>query len=286
MEKHMPSIFPPSVGLLIDAAFLEDFPSGDITSRLTIPQNFITGGRVIAKQDLIVSGADVFAYVLQRLAPETEVKLIAEPGQKTKTGTILAEVRGSVTALLVGERTALNFMQRLSGIATLTSKYVEKLPADSKVRITDTRKTTPGMRFLERRAVLDGGGFNHRSDLSGGVLIKENHVAAAGSIGEAVRLCKHGAPHPLKIEIEVRNEKEMTQAIEAGADSVLLDNMSIEELERCVATANGKIFLEASGGVTLESVAKIARTGIDAISVGALTHSPPASDITFLIDGA
>lgn len=186
----------------------------------------------------------------------------------------------------MAERVALNFLQRLCAVATLTKQYVDQLPRNSKTRITDTRKTTPGLRLLERDAVLHGGGCNHRVDLAGGVLIKENHIAAAGSVTRAVEQCLRGAPHPLKVEVEVRSEAELEEALTAGAQVVLLDNMTPDEIQRCVNIANHRAFLEASGGVTLDRVAQIAATGVDAISVGALTHSAPACDISFLLDSS
>jgi nicotinate-nucleotide pyrophosphorylase (carboxylating) len=184
----------------------------------------------------------------------------------------------------MAERVALNFLQRLSGIATLTRRYVDRIPEGASAVITDTRKTSPGMRFLERRAVVHGGGRNHRPDLGGGILIKENHIRAAGSITVAIQRCRAGAPHPLKVEVEVTNESELKEALDRETDAVLLDNMTLAEVRRCVEMVAGKALVEVSGGVTLETVEDLARAGVDVISVGALTHSAPAADISLLID--
>ncbi len=276
----------PGIDQLIDIAIEEDLGRGDVTTRLTVPADLEDTGRVVARQDLVVSGGDVFAAVMRRVDPGIEVVLAAPDGNRIASGDVLATARGRVSSLLMAERVALNFLQHLSGVATLTDEFVKRLPEDSAARITDTRKTSPGMRFLERRAVLHGGGYNHRADLGGGVLIKENHIAAAGTLGEAVRACRAGAPHPLRIEVEVQNEGELEEALAAGADAVLLDNMRPAELERCVEIVGGRAYVEASGGVNLDTVAAIANAGVDAISVGALTHSACAADISFLLQGA
>ncbi|MCP4606761.1 MAG: carboxylating nicotinate-nucleotide diphosphorylase [Proteobacteria bacterium] len=271
---------------IVDLAIEEDLGRGDVTTRLTVPTDFKTTGRAIARQDMVLSGGDIFAAVMHQIDPKITIKVAADDGTRVSSGELLLTAEGRVASLLMAERVALNFLQHLCGVATLTRKFVDKLPQGSDVRITDTRKTTPGMRFLERRAVLHGGGRNHRTDLGGGVLIKENHIAAAGSIDEAVQRCQKSAPHPLRIEVEVRTESELEQAIKSQADAVLLDNMNPTELVRCVEIARGRIFIEASGGVSLETVASIAEVGVDVISIGALTHSAPAADITFLIDRA
>ncbi len=277
---------PPRVVQMIDIALDEDLGNGDVTARLTVPPDHISKGRVIAKQTLVVSGEDVFATVMGRVDPQISVRLRCTAGQAASPGDLLIEVEGPTRSLLAAERVSLNFLQRLSGVATLTRAYVNALPPQSKTRITDTRKTSPGLRFLERRAVVHGGGANHRADLGGGVLIKENHIAAAGSVTEAVRRCVQGAPHPLRVEVEVRNLRELADALGASASAVLLDNMSLKELREAVAFAEGKgAVLEASGGVTLETAGDIAACGVDIISVGALTHSYPAADISLLIEG-
>ncbi len=270
----------------MDLAIEEDLGRGDVTTRLTVPTNLETTGRAVAREDLVMSGGDVFATVMHRIDSQISVDTLVEDGGSGTADSRLIETKGKVASLLMAERVALNFLQRLCGVATLTRKFVDALPDGSGVRITDTRKTTPGMRFLERRAVLHGGGHNHRVDLAGGVLIKENHVAAVGSMEAAVRQCLDGAPHPLRVEVEVRSEEELDQALRAGADAVLLDNMSPEDLERCVGVVRGRAFVEASGGISLDNISAVAVSGVDAVSIGALTHSAAAADISFLLDGA
>ena len=278
---------PPRVLNMIDIALDEDLGNGDVTCRLTVPSSHVSKGRVIAKQDLVVSGEDVFCAVMNRVDPSIKIELRCAAGDFVKSGSLLMAVEGRTRSLLAAERVSLNFLQRLSGVATLTRSYVDRLPAGSRTSVTDTRKTSPGLRFLERRAVIHGGGNNHRADLGGGVLIKENHIAAAGSVTAAVHRCVEGAPHPLRIEVEVRDSAELDEALSAGASAVLLDNMSLEDLRSAVAQAEGKgVVLEASGGITHETVADVAACGVDIISVGALTHSYPAADISFLIEGA
>ncbi|MCU0660882.1 MAG: carboxylating nicotinate-nucleotide diphosphorylase [Myxococcota bacterium] len=279
-------MLPPTVLTVIDLALEEDLGRGDVTCRLTVPRAAQTEARVVAKQELVLSGLDVFAAVMRRVDGSLEVQELAACGASIRRGEVVAKVAGSTASILMAERVALNFLQRLCGIATTTANYVAALPKHSKTRITDTRKTTPGLRYLERRAVLDGGGFNHRADLSGGVLIKENHIASAGSIAAAVAAARAGAPHPLRIEIEVQSRQELELALAAGAEAVLLDNMSKGEVEACVTLAAGRAFIEASGGITLENVGVLAEAGVDAISVGALTHSVRAADLSLLIQGA
>jgi nicotinate-nucleotide pyrophosphorylase (carboxylating) len=281
----MSTYLPPAVDALIELALNEDLGNGDTTTRLTVPRGKNTNGVVLAREPLIISGGDIFARVMHKIDPNTKVELCKAEGTEVAPQEILIKTQGKAASLLMGERVALNFLQRLSGVATLTYQYIQRLPNGSQTIITDTRKTTPGMRHLERRAVIHGGGRNHRADLGGGLLIKENHIAAAGSVTEAIRLCLKGAPHPLKVEVEVQNEEELKEAIKAGAHVILLDNMTPKELQRCVAIGKNRVFMEASGGITLETVNAVAQTGVDAISVGALTHSHPSVDITFLIEG-
>jgi len=285
MEKIMKTGTPPTVNQLIDMALEEDLGRGDITCRLTVPEGLPGMGRVIARQDMVVSGIDIFAAVMWRVDPTVEVLTLACDGTRVAKNEVIATVKGAVDSMLMAERVALNFLQRLSGTATLTRAFVDALPEGSNASLVDTRKTTPGMRWLERNAVRDGGGNNHRVDLAGGILIKENHVAAAGGVANAVRLCRKGAPHPLKVEVEVRTEAELDEALAAGADCIMLDNMTTDQMARCVREVKGRAILEASGGVSIETVAAIAATGVDIISVGAFTHSAPAADISFLIDG-
>jgi nicotinate-nucleotide pyrophosphorylase (carboxylating) len=217
--------------------------------------------------------------VLRQVDPELRVELHCDDGARVRAGQRVATLSGSAASLLKAERVALNFAQRMSGVATLTRAYVDALPADTKARLTDTRKTTPGLRALERHAVRAGGGHNHRDDLSAGVLIKDNHIAACGGIRAAIERARAHAPHTLRIECEVDDLAGLDEAIVAGADIVLLDNFTPAQLRQAVKRARGRVMLEASGGVTLERIAAIAASGVDAISVGALTHSAPAVDI-------
>jgi nicotinate-nucleotide pyrophosphorylase (carboxylating) len=280
----MARTFPPNVESIIKLAIEEDLGRGDVTSRLTVPRGARSRGRAIARSPLVVSGGDVFEAVMHGVDPGIRVDRVRADGERAAAGDVLLAVEGDTGSLLAAERVALNFLQRLCGVATLTRAFVDALPAGSRTRIADTRKTTPGLRFLEREAVRHGGGANHRADLAGGILIKENHAAAAGSVGEAVRLCRAGTPHPLRVEVEVRSRAELEEALAAGADAVLLDNMGPDELARCAGLARGRAVVEASGGVTLASLAAIAAAGVDVISVGGLTHSAPAADVSFLLD--
>ena len=279
----MQSFLPPFVQRFVAMALDEDLGRGDVTTALVIPQGAVTEGRAVAKEEMVVSGLDVFAWAMRQVDDRIETEPVAQDGDAVAPGDILLRARGPAASLLMAERVALNFLQRLSGVATLTRRFVERVPAN-KTRITDTRKTTPGFGYLAKRAVRHGGGINHRVDLSGGILIKENHIAAAGSIGAAVERCIVAGPHTLRIEVEVRNLNELHQAVDAGADSVLLDNMTVHHIAECVAAAAGRVFIEVSGGVTLETVAGLAVDGVDAISVGALTHSAPSADISFLLE--
>ena len=218
---------------------------------------------------------EVFAQV--DLLVELEVNI--EDGARASTGTNLAALAGPAASILLGERVALNFMQRLTGIATMTRRYVDALPEDSTTRITDTRKTTPGLRALERYAVRCGGGHNHREDLSAAVLIKDNHIAASGGITEAITLARAHAPHTCTIECEVDAHAQAEEALQAGADIIMLDNFSNDEVKKAVAMIDGKAIVEASGGITLERIPALAELGVDVISVGALTHSSPSCDL-------
>jgi len=263
-------------------ALAEDIGGGDITSTLTVAAGRRARGRLLAKAAGIVSGLEVAGEVFRRVDPTIVFTPLVADGDAVAAMTPIATIEGPARSVLAGERVALNLLQRLSGVATLTARYVDAV-RETKARIVDTRKTTPGMRALEKVAVRHGGGHNHRFGLTDGVLIKDNHLAAVGGadrVARAVRLARQGAPHTLRIEIEVTTLDELAQALEAGADIVLLDNMEIADLRKAVAMTAGRALLEASGGVTLESVAEIAATGVDLISVGALTHSAPALDIS------
>jgi nicotinate-nucleotide pyrophosphorylase (carboxylating) len=263
---------------LIDLALEEDIGPGDITTQTTIDPEIMAKAHIRAKQELVVAGLPVAQAVFAHLDAEVIFAPRVDDGDLVKPGTVLAEVVGPAALLLLGERVALNFLMRLSGIATWTRAFVAALQPHQ-ARIVDTRKTTPGWRVLEKYAVQVGGGANHRFGLFDGILIKDNHVKAAGGIGAAVRLAKQGAPHTLKIEVEVPDLAGLEEAIVAGADIVLLDNMDEATLARAVQAAACRVVLEASGGMSLERVGKVAATGVDFISVGALTHSAPAVDI-------
>jgi nicotinate-nucleotide pyrophosphorylase (carboxylating) len=275
-----------STSRLIDLALAEDIGGGDITSMLTVAAGRQARGRLLAKAAGVISGLEVAGEVFRRVNPAIVFTPLVADAEAVAAKTLIATVEGPARSLLAGERVALNLLQRLSGVATLTARYVEAI-RETKARIVDTRKTTPGLRALEKAAVRDGGGHNHRFGLTDGVLIKDNHLAAVGGadrVARAVGLARQGAPHTLRIEIEVTTLDELAQALEAGADIVLLDNMAIADMRKAVAMTDGRALLEASGGVTLESVAEIAATGVDLISVGALTHSAPALDISLDLD--
>lgn len=264
---------------IIDSALEEDLGPGDITTAALVDPFMKAKARALAKEEIILAGIEVFSRVFSRLDPEIIVKCKYHDGDVVPRGEDICIVKGSMRGILSGERTALNFLQRLSGIATLTRRYVEKTDS-SKVRVLDTRKTTPGLRILEKYAVRKGGGFNHRFGLFDGILIKDNHIAAAGSISKAVAKIKAGVPHTLRIEVEVEDIEGVEEAMAAGADAILLDNMSVKEMREAVSIAGGRVLLEASGGITLESIEEISEIGIDLISVGAITRSARSVDIS------
>ena len=271
-----------SYDALIDLALAEDIGGGDVTTRATVASDRRARGTLLAKASGVVSGLDVAAAVFHRVDPSVAFTPLVDDGERVDARRPIATVEGAARSLLVGERTALNILQRLSGVATLTAAFVEAVVGTS-ARIVDTRKTTPGMRALEKAAVRHGGGHNHRFGLADGVLIKDNHLAAIGGpnrVARAVRLARAAAPHTLRIEVEVTTLAELDEALGAGADVVLLDNMDMADLAEAVRRTAGRALLEASGGVTLDSVRAIAETGVDLISVGALTHSAPALDIS------
>lgn len=264
-------------------ALKEDLGSGDVTTRITVAPEKRASAELLAKEDLVLAGLDVARRAFALVDPETAFISSCADGDEILKGTVFARVKGRAASLLEAERVALNFLQRLCGIATLTRRFVTAV-AGTKASITDTRKTTPGLRSMEKYAVRVGGGRNHRFSLADGVLIKENHSRAAGSIGEAVRRARAGAPHPLKIEVEVSTLEEVAEAVEAKADILLLDNMDVQRVRESVALVNGRALLEVSGGMSLETVRTFAQTGIDIISVGALTHSARAMDISMLFE--
>ncbi len=267
------------VDRIIENALDEDIGPGDITTSAIVDPELKGEARLLAKEELVLAGMEIFSRVFSILGPGITVESQFHDGDMVRDGAWIALLKGSMRGILIGERTALNFLQHLSGIATLTRRYVEKTyPAT--VRVIDTRKTTPGLRILEKYAVRIGGGANHRFGLFDGILIKDNHIATAGSISKAVERLKTRVPHTLRIEIEVTDIESLEEAINAGADAVLLDNMSLEEMSSAVSIAGGRVILEASGGVTLESIGEIAKTGVDLISVGAITHSARSVDIS------
>lgn len=260
-------------------ALEEDLGAGDVTTEACVPEDQTATANGVARKEIVVCGLPVAARVFATVDPSARFTPKVEEGTKVKGGTTLFTVEGRARALLTGERVALNLIQRMCGIATATRRYVEALPEGSKTRITDTRKTTPGLRLLERYAVRRGGGHNHRNDLGSAVLIKDNHIVAAGGVRAAIERARARAPHTSKIECEVDNLEQLEESIAAGADIVLLDNMDTATVEEAVRRTRGRALLEASGGITLERIPELARAGIDAISVGALTHSTPAADI-------
>ena len=267
------------VDKIIFAALDEDLSSYDLTSEYLFDENHFSKAKLFAKEDGIVSGIDIFERTFKLVDSEVNMTWSVCNGDSIQKGQVLVEIDGRTKSLLFAERTGLNFIQRLSGIATETRKYVQCVDPYP-TRIVDTRKTAPGLRVLDKRAVKDGGGHNHRFNLSDGILIKDNHIQASGGITQAIKKIKENVPHTLKIEIEVESLDGLNEAIDAGADIVMLDNMTDEMMEKAVAIANGKVLLEASGNMTLERVSKIAQIGVDIISVGALTHSVKALDIS------
>jgi len=263
---------------LIDRALAEDIGFCDLTSELVIPAGARAELALNAREDIVVAGLGVAAQVFRRRVPECRVELRVEDGERVKAGAAMGRVEGPARGLLAVERTALNFLQHLSGIATLTARDAERI-AGTRAVLIDTRKTIPGLRALEKHAAQLGGARNHRLRLDDGVLIKDNHVSICGSIAAAVGRARAGTPVLTRIEVECDTLEQVREAIAAGADMVLLDNMSLEEVRRAVALAGGRIPLEASGGVRLETIRAIAETGVDFISVGRITQSAPAVDI-------
>ena len=260
----------------------EDLGQGDLTSLLVVPEDIEGEAVILAKEGGVLAGLWVAERGFALADPRTAFAPLVAEGARVAKGTEVARVRGPLRGILAGERLALNLLQRLSGIATLTRAYVEAL-AGTKAQILDTRKTTPGLRALEKYAVRVGGGRNHRYGLFDGILIKENHVRAAGGVGEAVRRAKARAPHYLKVEVEVRDLAELEEALEAGADLILLDNFPLEALREAVRRVGGRVPLEASGNMTLERAKAAAEAGVDYVSVGALTHSAKALDLSLLV---
>jgi nicotinate-nucleotide pyrophosphorylase (carboxylating) len=282
MEEPMLSPYElpePLIDRVVVGALEEDLGSGDITTEACIDLAAQAVAHAVARTAMVVCGGAVFARVFARLDASLNVELRVADGTRAVPGQSLWTVRGRARAILMGERVALNLVQRMCGISTQTRTFVDAIPAGCKTRITDTRKTTPGLRALERYAVRVGGGHNHRDDLSSAVLIKDNHVAACGGVRAAIERARASAPHTAKIECEVDSLDQLDEALAAGADIVLLDNMPTAMVAEAVGRSHGRVQLEVSGGITLARVAELARAGVDAISVGALTHSVPAADV-------
>lgn len=267
---------------IIDLALAEDVGTGDVTTLATVPPATISRAYLVAKASGVISGVDVAGDVFRRVDPAIRYEARLADGAAVEPGTIIATIEGPAHGVLIAERTALNLIQHLSGIATLTRRYVEAV-AGTKAVIVDTRKTLPGLRALAKAAVRHGGGQNHRFGLSDGVLIKDNHLAAVGGpdrIAKAIQAARRSAPHTLRVEVEVTTLDEVREAVAAGADIIMLDNMDIPAMREAVGIVAGRALVEASGGVSLETVRAIAETGVDLISVGRLTHSVTALDIS------
>ena len=267
---------------LIDIALKEDIGSGDITTDPLVEPSLKGRAVMTAKESLVIAGIDVAAQVFEHLDPQIELTTDYRDGDAVAAGTQILAATGSLRSLLLGERTALNFLQRLSGIATNVRRYVESL-GNTGVRLVDTRKTTPAWRVLEKYAVRVGGAYNHRMGLYDGVLIKDNHIVAAGGIANAVTRIRNTVSHLVKIEVEVTSMAEVRQAMDVGADVIMLDNMDAAQIKEAVAVIDGKALVEVSGGVTLKNLKAMADTGVDMISVGALTHSSRNVDISMAI---
>ena len=269
--------------LLVDDIILralkEDMPMGDITTDSIIDPDAVCSARLIAKESGVLAGLKVFERVFRLLDPRIYIETYCNDGDRVENGTLIMHLSGNARAMLKAERTALNLLQRMSGIATETRRFVDALKGYSS-KIVDTRKTVPGLRYLDKYAVRAGGGTNHRFCLSDGILIKDNHIKAAGSIKEAVRRARAAVPHTIKIEIETETMEQVKEALEAGADIIMLDNMSTDDMKKAVDYIAGRALTEASGNVTVERVVDIAKTGVDLISSGSLTHSVKAMDIS------
>ncbi len=274
-----PITFQCQIDPLLRMALQEDITSEDISTNAVMPRAQKGEVQLIAKADGVLAGLSVFARVFTLLDPQTEIACFAQDGDRVRPQAHLATLTGDIRVLLSGERTALNYLQRMSGIATYT-RAVADLLEGTQTRLLDTRKTTPNMRIFEKYAVRVGGGYNHRYNLSDGVLLKDNHIGAAGGVKQAVAMARAYAPFVRKIEVEVENLRMVQEAVEAGADIIMLDNMSIEQMREAIAWIDGRALTECSGNVTRENVAALAHIGVDYISSGALTHSAPILDIS------
>jgi len=272
----------PGIERLIELALDEDAGLGDLTSRAIFPPGHRSKAVVTAGEKMVICGLEAAARVFARVDPSIRIRRVARDGDRVKAGAVVLRVQGPTIGILTAERTALNFLQRLSGVATQARRYADRV-AGLGVRIVDTRKTTPGWRSLEKQAVRCGGCFNHRSSLGEHILIKDNHIAAAGSIARAVKQARSAAPHTAKIEVEAKTPFEVRAALRAGAEVILLDNMTPGQVRSAVAQIDGAAAVEVSGGVRFETLRDYAIPGVDVISVGALTHSAPAVDLSLTI---
>ncbi|MCK4485286.1 MAG: carboxylating nicotinate-nucleotide diphosphorylase [Desulfobacterales bacterium] len=267
---------------LIRLALEEDIGPGDVTTEALIEPDRVARAVIVAKESLVLAGLQVAREVFATLDPAMSFETSFQDGDRAGSGDEILTAYGKLQALLTGERTALNFVQRLSGIATLTRQYVDRV-AGSNVRLTDTRKTIPGWRRLEKYAVKIGGAYNHRFGLYDGILIKDNHIVACGGISEAVAGVRNNRPHLLRIEVEVSDINQVKEALENGVDIIMLDNMDLNDIHEAVRLVDGRVLVEVSGGVTLDTLPEIANTGVDIISIGALTHSARAVDISMRV---
>ncbi len=281
------SLLGPVLDKIVTAAILEDLGWGDVTTEILIPPGLKAQGSFLMKSDGVLAGMDVARAVFLKVDPGLDFAALKDDGAAVKKGEVIGNIGGRAASILKAERTALNFLQRLSGTATMTARFVE-IVAGLGTRIAETRKTTPGLRYLEKYAVRVGGGINHRHHLGDGILIKDNHLAAAKLAGltlsEVIKKAKQMSPHTLKVEVEVTSVADAVTAAEARADIILLDNMSPAEMKKAVRAVAGRAMLEASGGINLENARAIAETGVDIMSVGALTHSARALDISLELE--
>ncbi len=275
----------PTINTLIELALEEDLGLGDVTSDVLLAPRLHSRGEIEAREALVLCGIDLAAEIFRRVDDALEINQVTRDGDRLAPGATVMTIHGPAASMLKAERSALNFLQKLSGIATLTPRYVEAAHrGNPATRVCDTRKTTPGFRLLSKYAVRCGGGHNHRFSLADAVMIKDNHIAASGSITAAIRAIRKHAPHTAKIEVEADSPEQVDEALAAGADIILLDNMSPGKIREIVEKTNRKALLEASGGIQLETIEHYAAAGVDVISVGALTHSAPAADLALNLE--
>jgi len=286
MVKSLKTVWK-QVELIVNNAIAEDLASGDVTTEALIRPALEGRASILVKKDGVLAGIDVAKEVFRQVDSSLRFKALVRDGARVRKGQVVTTIQGKVASILKAERTALNFLQHLSGIATETARYVDAVSGTTAV-VTDTRKTIPGLRLLEKYAVRAGGGHNHRLNLGDGILIKDNHLAALGSsgveLGQAVKKARKSAPSKMKVEVEVESVGQAREALSAGADIIMLDNMKLQDMRRVVKMVKGRALLEASGGITLDNVRSVAETGVDLISVGALTHSAKALDISLELE--